>query len=105
VGDLPALRVAKGKDGIRPIHADLSRGETKRTASGYCVATFVDSGSAPHIERRWRVPIGTRVTLRVLGFRGNFGTVSGYSEKGYTVKLDGGSTARWVPPNKLTPVA
>lgn len=49
--------------------------------------------------------IGTRVTLQILGFRGKTGTVSGYGEKGYTVKVDGGGTARWVPASKLTPIA
>lgn len=50
------------------------------------------------------LPIGTRVTLQVLGFRGKIGTITAYGEKGYTVKVDGGATARWVPPHKVTKI-
>jgi hypothetical protein len=50
------------------------------------------------------LPIGTRVTLQVLGYRGKVGTITAFGEKGYTVKVDGGGTARWVPPNKMTKI-
>ena len=49
------------------------------------------------------LPVGTRVTLQVLGFRGKVGTITAHGEKGYTVKVNV-ENARWVPHNKVTPI-